>query len=105
MHRTFNDSIAVTITMTEQMHFYYPQEEIFPNLMDQNCKKMELSNWFAGLSLLEKTLYPVSQTLVALEMNLTSSSLFLSDQLEYVVQLPPLFRFTSASGCSEAVGF
>ena len=34
-----------------------------------------------------KTVHPVSQTLVALEMNLTSSSLFQSDQLEYVVHL------------------
>ena len=35
-----------------------------------------------------KTMHPVSQTLVTLEMNLTSSSLFESDQLEYVVHLP-----------------
>ena len=34
------------------------------------------------------TLHPVSQTLEALEMNLTSSSLIFSDQLEYVVHLP-----------------
>ena len=35
-----------------------------------------------------KSLHPVSQTLVALEMNLTSRTLFLSDQLEYIVHLP-----------------
>ena len=32
---------------------------------------------------LMKPMHPDSQTLVALEMNLTSSSLFLSDQLDY----------------------
>ena len=39
------------------------------------------------LRFLMKTLHSVSQTLSALEMNLTSSFLFLSDQLEYVVHL------------------
>ena len=37
---------------------------------------------------LMKTLHLVSRTLSALEMNLTSSFLFLSDQLEYGVHLP-----------------
>ena len=47
----------------------------------------ELSNWILVRRSLMKTLHSVSQTLVALEMNLTSSSLFQSDQLEYVVHL------------------
>ena len=39
----------------------------------------------------------------ALEMNLTSSFLFLSDQLEYVVHLP-LFCIITVPGFPEAVG-
>ena len=49
-------------------------------------------------------MHPVSQTLVVFEMNLTSSFLFYSDQLEYCA-LARLFCIIFASGFAEAVGF
>ena len=56
--------------------------------MDQHIEKQNSRDGFPVRRSLMKTLHPVSQTLVALEMNLTSSRLFSSDQLEYVVHLP-----------------
>ena len=76
----------------ESNDLYFLQEETFPSMMDERIKNNPRNGFPVRCSLV-KTLHPVSRMLSALEMNLTSSSLSLSDQLEYVVHLPPLSIF------------
>ena len=84
---------------------HYLQEEIFPILMDQRFWTQNFRTGFPVRHSLMKTLHPVSQTLVAIEINF-DVKLSRQEWSAWVrFALAHLFWITSASGFPEAVGF